>query len=82
MVKKEVQDFNDTVSLDLLTVHDVNMNRYEVISIVDWGSRYHVAAMMKDKTSGRAARKFCTHWINWAGAPRKVQMDQGGELQG
>ena len=82
MVKKEVQDFNDTVSLDLLTVHDVNMNRYEVISIVDWGSRYHVAAMMKDKTSGRAARKFCTHWINWVGAPRKVQMDQGGELQG
>ena len=74
--------FNAVVSLDLLTVHDCHEREYNVLSIVDWASRYHTAVMLKNKSSEQVARKFCRYWVRWAGAPQKVQFDRGGEFEG
>ena len=54
-----VYDFNDTVAADLLTIHDVDGTAYEVLSLVCWGSRYHVAKILKTKSSVTVAKKFC-----------------------
>ncbi len=55
---KAVCDFNDTVAADLLRVHDVDGHAYEVLSLVCWGSRNHVAILLKRKSSATCAKKF------------------------
>ena len=77
-----VYDFNDTVAADLLTVHDVDGVAYEVLSLVCWGSRYHVAKILKTKSSISVAKKFLRYWVNWAGAPKRLHYDRGGEFEG
>ena len=48
MTRQEgVYDFNDTVAVDLLTVHDVDGTAFKVLSLVCWGSRYYVAKLLK-----------------------------------
>ena len=80
--QQAVYDFNDTVAADLLTVHDVDGKAYEVLSLVCWGSCYHVAVLLKTKSSALVAKMFIRQWVNWAGAPRKLQYDRGGEFEG
>ncbi len=80
--QQAVYDFNDTVAADLLTVHDVDGKAYEVLRLVCWGSRYHVAVLLKTKSSALVAKLFIRQWVNWAGAPRKLQGDRGGEFEG
>jgi IS30 family transposase len=77
-----VYDFNDTVAADLLTVHDVDGTAYEVLSLVCWGSRYHVAKILKAKSSVTVAKKFLRYWVNWAGSPKRLHYDCGGEFEG
>ena len=77
-----VYDFNDTVAADLLTIHDVDGTAYEVLSLVCWGSRYHVAKILKTKSSVSVAKKFLRYWVNWAGSPKRLHYDRGGEFEG
>jgi hypothetical protein len=77
-----VYDFNDTVAADLLTVHDVDGVAYEVLSLVCWGSRYHVAKVLKTKSSISVAKKFLRYWVNWAGATKRLHYGRGGEFEG
>ena len=39
------------------------------------------AVIMESPSSAAVARAFANHWIRWAGAPRQVHHDQGGEIQ-
>ncbi len=79
---KAVRDFNDTIAADLLTVRDLDGRAYEVLSWVYWGSRYRVAVLLKRKDSATWANKCLKYWVSWAGAPRKLQYDRGGEFEG
>ncbi len=76
--QQAVYDFNDTVAADLLTVHDMDGKAYEVLSLVCWGSRYHVAVLLKGKSSALVTKMFLRYWVNWAGAPQRLQYDRGG----
>jgi IS30 family transposase len=78
----ETHDFNDVVGVDLLEIQDMDSVRYDVMSIVDLGSRYHVAVLLEDKSSQTVARNFARYWVQWAGAPKKVMHDQGCEFKG
>ncbi len=80
--RKAVYYFNDTVAADLLRVHDVDGRAYVVLSLACWGSRYHVAVLLERKGSTTCPKKFLRYWVNWAGSPRKLQYDSGGEFEG
>jgi hypothetical protein len=41
-----------------------------------------VAVLLKTKSSALVAKMFIRQWVNWAGAPRKLQYDRGGEFEG
>lgn len=76
------ENFNDVVGVDLLLLHDSENEPYTVLSIVDFASRYHNAVLVHDKKPATVARAFARFWLRWAGSPRKVIHDQGGEFQG
>ena len=76
------EEFNDTVCIDLLEIKDVNGTRHDVVSIVDWASRYHMALITDGKSSREIAKTLAKHWMTAFGAPRQVMADQGGEFQG
>ncbi len=38
--------------------------------------------MLTRKASATVAKEFLMYWANWAGAPRKLLYDRGGEFEG
>lgn len=54
----EVHDCNDTVALDILEIEDSEGNKFAILSMVCWGSRYHVAVIMPDKSNRCGAKAF------------------------
>jgi hypothetical protein len=78
----ETNDFNDVVGVDLLEIQDMDSVCYDVMSIVDLGSRYHVAVLLEDKSSQTVARNFARYWVQWDGAPKEVMHDQWCEFKG
>jgi hypothetical protein len=55
--------FNQEVFIDLKECRDHNRTRYHVLSMVDAASSYHLATVVKEKTSRYVARKFLKKWI-------------------
>ncbi len=41
-----------------------------------------MAVLLKTKSSALVAKVIIRYWVNWAGAPRKLQYDCGGECEG
>ena len=80
--KSEAEYFNDIVGIDLLFVHDSNGDTFTILSAVDYDSRCHMAVAVPDKHPKTIARAFARFWLRWAGSPKKVTHDQGGEFQG
>ncbi len=40
-----------------------------------------MVVLLKCKGGATCAKKFLRYWVNWAGAPRKLQYDRGGEFE-
>ena len=80
--KMTAEVFNDIVGLDLLYITDTNGTLYTVLSMVDFASRYHCAVLIKDKRPATVARAFARFWLRWAGSPKAILHDQGGEFEG
>ena len=68
--------FNDSVGVDIFEVKDANGERYSVFSMVDQGTCFHQATMIKvggsQATSRECLKAFQNTWMNWAGPPREV----------
>ena len=80
--KHTATEFNEQVSVDLLFATGSGEGQYTVFSVVDAASRYHMAVTVPDKKPGTIAKAFASYWMRWAGAPRKIVHDQGGEFNG
>ena len=76
-------DFNQTIGIDLFFVdnHD-RTKKVPVLSIIDWGTLFHQACVLKDKTAGRVRRAYRRLWLRVSGPPRKIVSDQGLEFVG
>ena len=80
--------FNDSVQVDIFEVKDANGERYSVFSMVDQGTCFHQATVIKvggsQATSRECLKAVQNSWMSWAGAPREVVSDRGlhnrGEL--
>ena len=72
--------FNQSVYLDLKYHHDIRNKVFVSLSVVDAGTSYHVASLLKTRRAAYVARKFITQWVNHYGAPLEITTDQGGEF--
>ena len=50
--------------------------------MVDAGTAYHVATMLRNRTSEHVARRILEHWVLHYGAPEMFAIDLGGEFVG
>ena len=74
-------DFNDCVGADLLHHHDIDDVRHTFLSIVDWGTSYHVAVPLSGFANEDIEKAFNDHWIAPFGPPKTVSLDLDGAVQ-
>jgi hypothetical protein len=73
--------FNHTIYIDIEFVQDATNTTYAALSIVDAGTAFHRAVLLRTKAPRYVARKIMRHWISIFGAPVRIIHDQGGEFE-
>eukprot|EP00969_Alexandrium_andersonii_P290155 12824712-Alexandrium_andersonii.AAC.1 len=68
--------------MDLKMIYDCKERGYHVWHCIGLATSFHVAAVVDKFSAPRVWSKFQRRWFAWAGAPRKLLHDQGGEFQG
>jgi hypothetical protein len=74
--------FNHTVCIDLKYLKMFNGKRVVALSIIDAGTGWHAAILLKTRRSDHVARKFFSCWVAHYGVPEHLVCDQGGEFLG
>ena len=78
-------DFNHELSLDAFEVKDSQGQRHTILSMVCTATKFHVARRVANggvPSSAVCADAINTSWINWAGAPKVLVVDQGVHNKG
>ena len=74
-------EFNRAVGVDIFEVKDANNVRYSILSIVDQGTCFHQACVVREggsqPSSQECFRAFQEKWSAWAGQPHEVVTDRG-----
>ena len=73
--------FNRLHQVDLKYCHDVRKKKYVYMSMIDCGTGYHQACLLKTRRSEYCATKWHKHWVSHYGTPQKIWHDQGGEFE-
>ena len=74
-------DFNDCVGADLLHHHDIDDKRHTFLSLVDWGTSYHIVIPLEGFDSEDIEKAFNDHWVVPFGPPKTVSLDLDGAVQ-
>ncbi|OLP79491.1 hypothetical protein AK812_SmicGene40207 [Symbiodinium microadriaticum] len=74
-------DFNDCVGADLLHHHDIDDKRHTFLSLVDWGTSYHIAIPLEGFDNEDIEKAFNDHWVVPFGPPKTVSLDLDGAVQ-
>ena len=74
--------FGREVHLDLKYMHDTSNKLFVALSIVDGGTSFHAAVLLRNRNAAHVAAKFHRHWCSQYGVPSAVILDQGGEFDG
>ena len=74
-------DFNDTLGLDLFFCHDINDIKHAFLSVVDYGTSYHLATRVDGQSGEDIEAKFNEMWLLPFGPPKAVVIDLEGGLQ-
>lgn len=75
-------EFNEHVGLDLFELRDCAGHKFYFLNILDNASRFQLCMPVADKTPSCVVDVFTDLWLQWAGPPRTVTVDQGGEFYG
>ena len=73
--------FNQQHQVDLKYIRDARGKKYVFLSMLDVGTAYHQAVMLKTRRSEYVASKWFRHWVEAFGLPKRVTHDQGGEFE-
>ena len=73
--------FNKVVCLDLKYLKDHKQNHFVALSMVDAGTAYHIAVLVKNRTPRHIVRRLMDAWIMHYGVPEVFVVDQGGEFE-
>ena len=71
------ETFNSTVAMDLKTVEK---DKVYLLHLIDLGTRYSAAGVVKSKHQDVIIKKVLSLWIQIFGAPRRFLTDNGGEF--
>ena len=74
-------DFNDTLGLDLFFCHDIDDVKHGFLSVIDYGTTYHLAARVDGQSGEDIEAKFNEMWLLPFGPPKTVVIDLEGGLQ-
>ena len=74
-------DFNDTLGLDLFFCHDTNDEKHGFLSVVDYGTTFHLAIKVDGQSAEDIEAKFNEMWLLPFGPPKAVVIDLEGGLQ-
>lgn len=72
--------FNETVGMDLKYQKDHRQNRFVALTVVDSGTAFQQATLLKSRDPKHVAEKFVDLGISHYGCPRMVINDQDGEF--
>eukprot|EP00439_Symbiodinium_sp_Y106_P068391 s2336_g11.t1 len=77
--------FNHQLICDAFEVVDANGQKHTILSLVDGGTKFHVAGRVAP--GGTPSSKVCAEfinnsWLSWAGSPQIFQADQGVHNKG
>ena len=68
--------------MDLKYLKDAAGKNHVALSIVDSGTSWHAAFLVKTRKSDHVTKKLVATWFAPYGAPEAPVVDQGGELEG
>ena len=74
-------DFNDTLGLDLFFCHDTDDVKHGFLSVVDYGTTFHLAVRVDGQSAEDIEAKFNEMWLLPFGPPKAVVIDLEGGLQ-
>ena len=70
------KDFNQQVQADILWIKDKE-NKYPILSIVDVGTRFQAASLVRGEAAEYLIGALEKCWIRHFGAPRQLHTDEG-----
>ena len=68
--------FCDEVKIDLFQIHDVREKGFWCLSVVDRATMFHLAVLVKDHAPETLWNAFFQCWVQWAGPPKRIVVDQ------
>ena len=74
-------DFGDVIGIDVFYAHDCSDVRHTFISIVDYGTTFHIVGKLGGQTGGEVEEAINSLWIGPYGAPKCIVADLEGGLQ-
>ena len=74
--------FNETVVADLNYAKNSQAMTWVALSMMDAGTCWHVAVLLRNRKPRHVARKMIEGWIRHYGCPRYLIADQGGDFEG
>ncbi|OLP99061.1 hypothetical protein AK812_SmicGene18412 [Symbiodinium microadriaticum] len=74
-------DWNDTLGIDLFYAHDANDEKHTFLSVVDFGTTYHLATKVDGASADDIEAKFNEMWVVPFGPPKSVAIDLETGLQ-
>ena len=76
-----MQDFAETVGMDILYAHDVDDHKHTFLSILDLGTTYHIVVPIASTSSTEIEKAFNDFWITPYGPPSSISIDLETGLQ-
>jgi len=73
--------FGKVVCMDLKYLNDAERAHHVALSMVDAGTSWHCASLLKNRKPEHVARKVVEVWIMHYGTPEVFVVDQGGEFE-
>ena len=72
--------FNDHVGVDCFTIPAADGRKLTFLNVVDRNSRFQVCARIVSRHPAGVMDTFVRVWASWAGYPKSMTLDQGGEF--
>jgi hypothetical protein len=74
--------FNKAIAMDLKYLKDGAHQNHVALSVVDGGTSWHAACLLKNRRPEHVVKKLLALWFAPYGVPEIVIVDQGGEFEG
>ena len=74
--------FNQSMGLDVKYLKDADGTQRVALSMVDFGTSWHVAAFLKNRQPQHVSKVIFKEWFAHYGVPYEIVVDQGGEFSG